>query len=68
MNRKPQYLIIGLDISQHDLVRVEAFPVDQLLHGLLTHRPHVVRQRESLLGQQGLLGRGWPSKILVNGC
>ena len=44
MNEKPQYLIIGLDVSQHDLVRVEAFPVDQLLHGLLAHCPHVVRQ------------------------
>lgn len=46
-----KYLIIGLDVSQHDFVRVEAFPVDQLLHGLLAHSTHVVRQGKPLLGQ-----------------
>ena len=36
--------VISLDVANHHLVRIEALPVDELLHGLLTHSPHVVSQ------------------------
>ena len=35
--------VVGLDVADHrHLVRVEALPVDDLLHGLLAYGTHVV--------------------------
>ncbi len=48
--------VIVLDVADHrHLVGVERLPVDDLLHGLLAHRTHVVRQGQALLCKQCLL-------------